>query len=563
MGYRVDLRIKKIILNIFIFKTVSLIIAQNWEQSFIAGGFDADGSFMGGSEVLHLVNHKNKLYAAVGYWQDENNIWYGGNDLNVGWGQILCLESEDDSWAVDFDLGYNFLRPEIIKQVIFTKDYSGVSLNIPDTLLIVGAYSPNYISGTVSANIFVRDDLNSTWEQILVYESDFSPNESYSMRDIEIHTDQVTGIEKLIISVGTQGIFSGEYNLNVDGKIEIGAIPEIGALGIRPLGITIANNILYFSSGNKLFKRNDGHSPTYEVIHTFNDLSSYINPAVGGIRGLSTIPHPSGNGESMIMMWCPDSQSKGTIFRLDPNEVAEFDRVYEAKISLLIEDYLVGETVSYLLGAYNEFYSFTDPSTNINYNIIGIESLLQENIFPSWNNFYRGGIIILRDTNGVYYIQEINETIDHDDNPLVSVRCYVKSPFLDETALYFGGFDPNGYTSTNNAWIYKKHWNDLQIINQKPQFKADFKLNNNYPNPFNSSTNISFSILKESFVNIVIYNVNGVKMKLLTNEYKRKGNYTIKWNGQNENGLSVPSGVYFCSIQIEDLRKTKKMILLK
>ena len=65
---------------------------------------------------------------------------------------------------------------------------------------------------------------------------------------------------------------------------------------------------------NKLFKRNDGHSPTYEVIHTFNDLSSYINPAVGGIRGLSTIPHPSGNGESMILMWCPDSNQKEQYF---------------------------------------------------------------------------------------------------------------------------------------------------------------------------------------------------------------------------------------------------------
>ena len=52
-------------------------------------------------------------------------------------------------------------------------------------------------------------------------------------------------------------------------------------------------------------------------------------------------------------------------------------------------------------------------------------------------------------------------------------------------------------------------------------------------------------------------------MKLLTNEYKYKCNYTIKWNDQNENGLSLPSGVYFCSIHIEDLRKTKKMILLK
>ena len=57
----------------------------------------------------------------------------------------------------------------------------------------------------------------------------------------------------------------------------------------------------------------------------------------------------------MLLMWCPNSQSKGTIFRLDPLESQGFDRVYETKISLLVEDYLPGTSVNYLLGAYNEF----------------------------------------------------------------------------------------------------------------------------------------------------------------------------------------------------------------
>ena len=368
--------------------------AQDWEQSFLAGDFDDNGIFMGGSEVLHLVSHKKKLFASIGYWQDENNVWYGGDDLNIGWAQIITLENEEDSWKVDLDLGYNHLRPEILKQVIFTRDHNGTQLDIPDTLLIAGAFSPNYISGLVTANIFIRNDINGSWNQPIVYEGGFYSNESYSMRDIEIYTDQVTGIENVIISVGTQGIFSGKYNPDVDGKIEIGSIPEIGPLGIRPLGITITNGHLYFSSGNKLYKRNDGEYPSYDVVHDFNDLSSYINPAVGGIRGLSTIPNPTGSDESMILMWCPDGQSKGTIFRLDPVNSQEFERVYETKVSLLVEDYLPGETVSYLLGAYNEFYFFTDPETNNDYNIIGIESLLQENIYPSWNSYYSGGIII-------------------------------------------------------------------------------------------------------------------------------------------------------------------------
>ena len=539
------------------------LTAQDWEQSFIAGDFDDNGIFMGGSEVLHLVSHKKKLFASIGYWQDENNVWYGGDDLNIGWAQIITLENEEDSWKVDLDLGYNHLRPEILKQVIFTRDHNGTTLDVPDTLLIAGAFSPNYISGLVTANIFIRNDINGSWNQTIVYEGGFSSNESYSMRDIEIYTDQVTGIENVIISVGTQGVFSGKYNPDVDGKIEIGSMPEIGPLGIRPLGITITNGHLYFSSGNKLYKRNDGEYPSYDVVHDFNDLSSYINPAVGGIRGLSTIPNPTGSDESMILMWCPDGQSKGTIFRLDPVNSQEFERVYETKVSLLVEDYLPGETVSYLLGAYNEFYFFTDPETSNDYNIIGIESLLQENIYPSWNSYYSGGIVILRDSIGQYTLQEIDGLIDYDDNPLVSVRSYVKSPFENESAIYFGGFDPNGHISTNNAWIYKKIWNTLDLEEKGPQTMVDFTLHNNYPNPFNSSTSISYSIMEENYINITIYDLIGNIIKLLINKYQSPGDYKVQWNGKNDNGISVSAGVYLYSIEADETRNVKKMVLLK
>ena len=560
----VDSNVTKRILNfILALMLLSLPIAQEWEQSFVAGSIDINGLFMGGSEVLHLVSHKNKLFASIGYWQDENNVWYGGSDLSFGWSQVIYLENEDDSWKVDFDLGYNYLRPEILKQVIFTKDSSGVLLDVPDTLLIVGAYSPNYISGTAVANIFIRDDVNGSWDQILVYEGDFSSGESYSMRDIEIYTDSVTGIENLIISVGTQGIFSGKYNPNIDGKIDIGLNPEIGPLGIRPLGITIANNNLYFSSGSKIFKRNDGYDPSYEVVHNFNDLSSYVNSSVGGIRGLSTIPNPLGSDESILLMWCPDSQSKGIIYRLDPNESQGFNRVYETKISLLVEDYLIDETVSYILGAYNEFYLFTDPLNNSDYYIIGIESLLQENIYSTWNGFYSGGIIVSRDNSGQYEIQEINGSINFEENPLVSVRCYVESPFENESAIYFGGFDPNGFTATNNAWIYKKIWNSLDLDKEKRLTLMGKKVYGNYPNPFNPVTTIIYHLIEDEFVKITIYDLLGNVVNTLVNKTVDSGYNSVQWNAKNTEGQSVAAGVYFYSIEVGNFRQTEKMILLK
>ena len=555
---------KKLFLNFILWAFLfSFIPAQEWQQSFIAGNLDINGLFMGGSEVLHLVPHKNKLFASIGYWEDENNIWYGGNDLNLGWAQIICLANEDDSWKVDFDLGLNYLRPEILKQVIFTKDYNGNTLDAPDTLLIVGAYSPNYISGIVTANIFVRNDAIGLWDQVLVYEGGFFAGENYSMRDIEIYTDQVTGIENLIISVGTHGIFSGKYNPNIDGKIEMGLNPEIGPLSIRSLGIAIANNSLYFSSGNKIFKRNDGFNPSYDVVHDFLDLGSNINSAVGGIRGLSTISNPSGVNESMLLMWCPNGQSRGTIFRLDPSESQGFDRVYETKISLLVEDYLPGVTVTYLLGAYNEFYSFTDPASNEEYHIIGIESLLQGENYPTWNSFYSGAIFVLRDNSAQYELQEINGAIDFEDNPLVAVRCYVKSPFENEDALYFGGFDPNGYTSTNNAWIYKRIWNTLDIYGQESLSVTDYKVHNNYPNPFNPVTTLRYDLPEDLFVSITVYDMLGNVVSKLVNKDENSGYKSVQWNAINDKGQPVSAGVYLYTIQGGDFRQTRKMVLLK
>ena len=85
----------------------------------------------------------------------------------------------------------------------------------------------------------------------------------------------------------------------------------------------------------------------------------------------------------------------------------------------------------------------------------------------------------------------------------------------------------------------------------------------NYPNPFNPSTNISYSISSGNYVSINIFDVNGGKVIELFNDYKSAGTYSIDWNGTNEKGIEVSGGVYFYSIQSGDFRQTKKMVLLK
>ena len=436
-----------------------IINAQVWESSFVAGAFDDSNNFMGGSEVLQLVSHKNKLFASISYWQDESNIWYGGSNSNIGWSQIISLDSPNEDWSVDLDLDSYYLRPEILKQVIFTKDMYGNNLSTPDTLLIVAAYSSNFVFGPVTASAFIRNDQNDSWNETTIFEGSLPAGESYSIRDMQIYTDQVTGEEMLFTTVGTNGIFVGKYDPDSQNKIQWISYPEYGPIEIRPLGIVVANNALYFSSGNKIYKRIDGLNPNYTIAHDFSDISSNINSAVGGIRGLTVINNEE--NESMLLMWCPNSQSKGTIFRLDPNLDGSFNRIYETKLSLLVEDYLPGTTVDYLLGAYNDFLKIFNPVNNEYYHIVGLESIIQGGSYPSWNGYYSGALFAVRNSNAEYLLEEVNESISFNDSELVATRCYVESPFNNENAIYFGGFDPNGFLSTNKAWIYKK----INIIN--------------------------------------------------------------------------------------------------
>jgi hypothetical protein len=89
---------------------------------------------------------------------------------------------------------------------------------------------------------------------------------------------------------------------------------------------------------------------------------------------------------------------------------------------------------------------------------------------------------------------------------------------------------------------------------------------NNYPNPFNPYTIISFSIpydLTNSFVELKIYDINGSLVKTLISENLPAGNYLTKWEGDNTSGNSVSSGIYICSIRVGDRALNMKMTLLK
>jgi len=90
------------------------------------------------------------------------------------------------------------------------------------------------------------------------------------------------------------------------------------------------------------------------------------------------------------------------------------------------------------------------------------------------------------------------------------------------------------------------------------------KLYNNCPNPFNTETTISFSIPQGSNIQLIIYNIKGQKVRTLIDAHCDKGINSVIWNGTDENGKYVGSGVYFYSWKVDGkTRKNRKMLLLK
>ena len=88
-------------------------------------------------------------------------------------------------------------------------------------------------------------------------------------------------------------------------------------------------------------------------------------------------------------------------------------------------------------------------------------------------------------------------------------------------------------------------------------------LHGNYPNPFNPSTNVSFSLAVSSLVRIEIYNIKGQMVRVLVDEYFSAGVHSVTWDGLDDKGHSVGSGMYFCRMSAGDFVDVKRMTVLK
>jgi hypothetical protein len=153
-------------------------------------------------------------------------------------------------------------------------------------------------------------------------------------------------------------------------------------------------------------------------------------------------------------------------------------------------------------------------------------------------SFQKGDIRFMRDSLYAY-----NDTLNTD---FTDLYYYVVS--VDSTG------QKSGFTNLTHV-----NFNTTPMgVASEGLSKENYRISQNYPNPFNPSTIISYSVPKESKVELRVFNLLGQEVRTLVDEVKQKGNYTVEFNAS-----SLPSGIYIYKFSGQGFSAAKKMVVLK
>ena len=120
----------------------------------------------------------------------------------------------------------------------------------------------------------------------------------------------------------------------------------------------------------------------------------------------------------------------------------------------------------------------------------------------------------------------------------------------------------SAYLSNRNALINNRLSDTTDNSHSTPGMPNAITISN-YPNPFNPNTTIDFYLPEPGDVTLEVFNIKGQRVKTLINEHKETGSHNIVWNGTDQNGRFVSSGVYFYRLSTGTNSLINRMLLMK
>ncbi|MCB5267838.1 MAG: C25 family cysteine peptidase [Candidatus Cloacimonetes bacterium] len=139
-------------------------------------------------------------------------------------------------------------------------------------------------------------------------------------------------------------------------------------------------------------------------------------------------------------------------------------------------------------------------------------------------------------------------------------HCYDELPNLGQYQYYVKCHYAEGNSRPSETLTID--WGSVSTPDS-PELPSQTALQANYPNPFNPSTTIAFSLAEPAVVKLSVFNLRGQKVKTLTHQMMNRGNHNIVWNGDDDSGRSVSSGIYLIRMETAGSSFTRKAMLMK
>jgi hypothetical protein len=199
--------------------------------------------------------------------------------------------------------------------------------------------------------------------------------------------------------------------------------------------------------------------------------------------------------------------------------------------------------------------------------LVGIEQLLiDEDGIPYASYFFSSNEVYFTDRKQGSWEVPYGLVGWHGQTPdsfMVDNFCFV----LDSQAKGHGAFSAfnfaQGMLEDDSVEIYYLSSSSSDVDTEEDHKICHFNLFQNYPNPFNSSTIITYEIMKAENVTLKIYDILGREVRSLVNGLQRPGVYRLIWDGKNNQGKEVTSGIYFYQLKTGNFSETKKLVLIK
>ena len=318
---------------------------------------------------------------------------------------------------------------------------------------------------------------------------------------------------------------------------------------------------------------NPGVDTTFVTIEGIVTMPSELGYAGAGIKVIYQDEH--GGPWSGILSYDPDSSAFPVLWEGDTVVVSGYIAEYQTDHGNMTELFAtdVPNVVGYGTGEHR--VGIPDPVTVATGDLRWPETAEQwGNAFIQINDLTVTDVRTSNTNEGMFSVTDGSGDvwIDHDSWVIYDWWELVGSPTVGThiDSIYgwmyhhFGTYSDSGISTYKVVPLYLE---DISLptvsVGDDAYQPMKFALHQNYPNPFNPTTQIQFEVAKAGKTTMVVYNVLGRQVRTLVNSELPTGKFTVVWNGKNNTGRMLSTGIYFVRMISDDFVSVKKMTLLR